>query len=69
MLDDMNNDLESLYESDISLTPPPVINGLTTLTFLEDLSHYFRSLPISLLPAVPGTPGTDLVKLLSTTVP
>ena len=42
MLDDMNNDLESLYESDISLTPPLIINGLTALTFLEDLSHYFR---------------------------
>ena len=66
-LDGMDNDLESLYEGDISLTPPP---GLTALTFLEDLSHYFRSLPISLLPSVPGTPSTnisDLVKLLSTT--
>ena len=37
MLDDMNNDLESLYESDISLTPPLIINGLTALTFLEAL--------------------------------
>ena len=70
----MDNDLESLYEGDISLTPPPIINGLTTLTFLEDLSHYLRSLPISLLPSVPGTLGTnisDLVKLhvnLSTSI-
>ena len=73
-LDGMDNDLESLYEGDISLTPPPIINGLTTLTFLEDLSHYLRSLPISLLPSVPGTLGTnisDLVKLhvnLSTSI-
>ena len=36
-LDDMDNDLESLYESNISLTPPPIINKLTALTFLEDL--------------------------------
>ena len=41
-LDDRDNNLKSLYESDISLTPPPIINGLTALTFLEDLSHYFR---------------------------
>ena len=70
-LDDMDNDLESLYESDISLAPPPIINRLTALTFLGDLSHYFHSLPISLLPSVPDTPGTnisDFVKLLSTTV-
>ena len=33
-LDGMDNDLESLYEGDISLTPPPIINGLTALTFL-----------------------------------
>ena len=66
-LDGMDNDLESLYEGDISPTPPPIINGLTAL---EDLSHYFHSLSISLLPSVPGTPSTnisDLVKLLSTT--
>ena len=42
-LDGMDNDLESLYEGDISLTSPPIINRLTALTFLEDLSHYFRS--------------------------
>ena len=35
-LDSMDNDLESVYEGDISLTPPgpPIINGLTALTFL-----------------------------------
>ena len=49
-LDGMDNDLESLYEGDISLTPPP-INGLTALTFLEGLSHYFWSRPITLLPS------------------
>ena len=71
-LDGMDNDLESLYEGDISLTPPPIINGLTALTCLDDLSQYFRSLSISLLPSVPGTPSSgtnisDLVKVLSTT--
>ena len=63
----MDNDLESLYEGDISLTPPPIINGLTAF---EDPSYYFRSLPIPLLLSVPSTPSTnisDLVKLLSTT--
>ena len=49
-LDGMDNDLESLYEGDISLTLPLIINGLTALTFLEDLSHYFRSVPISSVP-------------------
>ena len=66
-LDSIDNDLESLYEGDISLTPPPIINKLTAF---ENLSYYFRSLPISLLPSVLGTLGTnisDLVKLLSTT--
>ena len=48
----MDNDLESLYEGDTSLTLLPIINGLTALTFLEALSHYFRSLPISLLLSV-----------------
>ena len=35
-LDSMDNDLESVYEGDISLTPPgpSIINGLTALTFL-----------------------------------
>ena len=41
--------MDSLYMKVISLTPPPIINGLTALTFLEDLSHYSRSLPITLL--------------------
>ena len=36
-LDSIDNDLESLYEGDISLIPPPIINGLTALTFLQDL--------------------------------
>ena len=63
-LDGMDNDLESLYEGDISLTPPPIINRLTALTFLEDLSHYFRSLAISLLPSVPGTLGTNISDLV-----
>ena len=50
------------------LKQPPIISGLTALTFLEDLSHYFRSLPMYFLAPVSGTLGTkisDLVKLLS----
>ena len=42
----------------------PIINRLTTLAFLEDLSHYFRSLAISLLPSVPGTLGTNISDLV-----
>ena len=60
--DGIDNDLESLYEGDTSLIPPPIINGVTALTFLKDLSYHLRS-PISLLPSVPGIPGTILVVL------
>ena len=68
MLDDMNNDLESLYESDISLTPPLIINGLTALTFLEDLSHYFRLTSYFFTSISTWYNIPDFVKLLPTTI-
>ena len=66
----INNDLESLYEENISLTPPPIISDTTALMALQDLTQYFQSLAITSLPAsTQATPLniSDLRKLLAST--
>ena len=56
----MENDLEPLVEADIaSTTPLPLISSSTALTFLQDLTHYFHSLPVSSLLLVPGSSSID----------
>jgi len=43
----------SLFEADITSTLPPLISGSTALTFLQDLTHYLHSRPVSSRPPVP----------------
>jgi len=60
----------SLFEADITSTPPPLISGSTALTLLQDLTHYFHSLPVSSFPPVPESSSinlSDLAKSLSNT--
>lgn len=58
----IDNDLESLYEEDILPTPLPIISGSTAPTVLQDLTHYFQSLPITtFLQYLDQQPSTSLI--------
>jgi len=45
----------------------PLISSLTALTFLQDLTHYFLSLPVSSLLPVPRSSSINVSKPLSNT--
>ena len=69
----MANGLEYMDEGNMTPILTPIITGPTAVTFLQDLTFYFKfaSLSVSSLPAVPGSSSdininiSDLVKSLS----
>ncbi|RPB23188.1 hypothetical protein L211DRAFT_838705 [Terfezia boudieri ATCC MYA-4762] len=60
----LNNDLESLYDEHVPDHPPPapIISGTTAVNFLQELGHYFQSLPVA---TVHFLQSPDQLKLIS----
>ena len=63
-LTSLDNDLDSLYDDDLSSqAPQPIITSTTAISFLNELGYYLQALPVATLPAVLGSGSASEINI------